>query len=106
VPGLGQTDSGTGLKTLDDVVLCPSSPSSFCRFHSPWLAKVSSKGGASPLHGRFRRKPESSISKGLGNTWTPVFTGVTTFYEFIKVDNLVKSRKTLFFVIPANAGIQ
>jgi len=31
----------------------------------------------------FRRKPESSIFNQLQSTWTPVFTGVTTFYEFI-----------------------
>jgi hypothetical protein len=33
----------------------------------------------------FRRKPESSRFKQLQTIWTPVFTGVTTFYEFIKV---------------------
>jgi hypothetical protein len=27
----------------------------------------------------FRRKPESSLLIDLQNTWTPVFTGVTTF---------------------------
>jgi len=42
----------------------------------------------------------------LQNTWTPVFTGVTTFYEAINLDGLVKSRKYPFFVIPAKAGIQ
>jgi hypothetical protein len=26
------------------------------------------------------------IFKELQNSWTPVFTGVTTFYEFIKVE--------------------
>jgi hypothetical protein len=31
----------------------------------------------------FRRKPESSKFKQLQTIWTPVFTGVTTFYEFI-----------------------
>jgi hypothetical protein len=31
----------------------------------------------------FRRKPESSYFKELSNLWTPVFTGVTTFYETI-----------------------
>jgi hypothetical protein len=31
----------------------------------------------------FRRKPESSLFTGLQNTWTPVFTGVTTFYEAV-----------------------
>ena len=29
-----------------------------------------------------------------------------TFYEIVKVDGLVKSRKVLFSVIPAKAGIQ
>jgi len=28
-------------------------------------------------------KLESSIFKDLQNSWTPVFTGVTTFYETI-----------------------
>jgi hypothetical protein len=28
-------------------------------------------------------KPESSLFKQLQTIWTPVFTGVTTFYEFI-----------------------
>jgi hypothetical protein len=32
----------------------------------------------------FRRKPEFSIIKILQTSWTPVFTGVTTFYEIIK----------------------
>jgi len=32
----------------------------------------------------FRRKPESSLFNQLQSTWTPVFTGVTTFCEFIK----------------------
>jgi hypothetical protein len=32
----------------------------------------------------FRRKPESSFFDHLQNVWTPVFTGVTTFYEAIK----------------------
>jgi hypothetical protein len=31
----------------------------------------------------FRQKPESSVFKQLRTIWTPVFTGVTTFYEFI-----------------------
>jgi hypothetical protein len=67
----------------------------------------------------FRRKPESRVPgenrdpafeiipyfrrDGL---WTPVFTGVTTFYEIINLDELVKSQKTGFSVIPAKAGIQ
>ncbi|MFO7971820.1 MAG: hypothetical protein R6U40_08730 [Desulfobacterales bacterium] len=33
----------------------------------------------------FRRKPESSIFKELQSIWTPVFTGVTTFCEFIMI---------------------
>jgi len=33
-------------------------------------------------------------------------TPMSTFYETVKVDELVKSRKTPFFVIPAKAGIQ
>jgi translocator protein len=33
----------------------------------------------------FRRKPESSSFKYLQLFWTPVFTGVTTFYESIIV---------------------
>jgi len=38
----------------------------------------------------FRRKPESSYFQYLKILWTPVFTGVTTFYENIKFDDLVK----------------
>jgi len=38
----------------------------------------------------FRRKPESSLFNWLQNFWTPVFTGVTTFYETIKIDVHVK----------------
>ncbi|MCX5912274.1 MAG: hypothetical protein NTV04_10115 [Deltaproteobacteria bacterium] len=33
----------------------------------------------------FRRKPESSFFKALPIFWTPVFTGVTIFYETIIV---------------------
>jgi hypothetical protein len=33
----------------------------------------------------FRRKPESSLLNSLPILWTPVFTGVTTFTEFIKM---------------------
>jgi len=33
----------------------------------------------------FRRKPESSLFKQLQTIWTPVFTGVTTFYECINI---------------------
>jgi len=33
----------------------------------------------------FRRKPESSFFKWLQMVWTPVCTGVTIFYEFIKI---------------------
>jgi hypothetical protein len=39
----------------------------------------------------FRRKPESSYFKYLKILWTPVSTGVTTFYEIIKIDGVVKS---------------
>ena len=41
--------------------------------------------------------------------WTPAFAGVTalgTFYEAVNFDELVKSRKMAFSVIPAKAGIQ
>ena len=31
----------------------------------------------------FRRKPESSNFRQLQTLWTPVFTGVTTFYELV-----------------------
>ena len=41
----------------------------------------------------FRRKPESSNSNLLQKIWTPVFTGVTTFDEFIKND-VKKTAKT------------
>jgi hypothetical protein len=34
----------------------------------------------------FRWKPESRDFKALQKQWTPVFTGVTTFYENIKLD--------------------
>ena len=36
----------------------------------------------------------------------PGFTGVTTFYEAIFIDDFVESPKTPFPVIPAKAGIQ
>ena len=32
----------------------------------------------------FRRKQESIIFKNIKKSWTPVSTGVTTFYEIIK----------------------
>ena len=32
----------------------------------------------------FRRTPESSLFSQLRRNWTPVFTGVTTFYETVK----------------------
>jgi len=35
--------------------------------------------------------PESSNFKNFKTPWTPVFTGVTTFYEIIKLDGFVKS---------------
>jgi hypothetical protein len=31
----------------------------------------------------YRRKPVSRNIKGLKKHWTPVFTGVTTFYEAV-----------------------
>jgi len=49
---------------------------------------------------------ESSLFKHF---WTPACAGVTTvgtFYEFINIDELARSRKMLFLVIPAEAGIQ
>jgi len=33
----------------------------------------------------FRRTPESRFFEHLHNAWTPVFTGVTTFYEAINI---------------------
>ena len=38
------------------------------------------------------------------STW--VMLKIFTFYDTVKLDELVKSRKTPFFVIPAKAGIQ
>jgi len=32
-------------------------------------------------------RPESSRFKWLQMVWTPVFTGVTTFYEFINLES-------------------
>ena len=52
----------------------------------------------------FRRKPESRKNKHF---WTPAFAGVTalmTFYEAVKLDEFVKSRKSPFSVIPSNPG--
>jgi hypothetical protein len=54
----------------------------------------------------FRRRPESSISRELQQTWTPFFNGVTTFYERIYNDEFVKSPKTAYIVTPAKAGVQ
>jgi hypothetical protein len=34
----------------------------------------------------YRRKPVSRNIIWLQKHWTPVFTGVTTFYEFVKMD--------------------
>jgi hypothetical protein len=39
-------------------------------------------------------------------SWTPAFAGVTTFYEFVMLDEPAKSLKMPFSVIPAKAGIQ
>ena len=51
----------------------------------------------------FRRKPESSIFKELQNSWTPVFTGVTTFYEAVKVQcNIVDF---LDYILPESLGL-
>jgi hypothetical protein len=36
----------------------------------------------------FRRKPESSVSKRARDTWTPFFSGVTSFYETAKFTRL------------------
>jgi len=33
----------------------------------------------------FRRRPESSYINGFRLVWTPVFTGVMTFYEAIEI---------------------
>src|SRR3989304_7921785 len=38
----------------------------------------------------FRRKPESSAFNSLWRYWTPVFTGVTTFYESVVLDAFKK----------------
>jgi len=40
---------------------------------------------------RDKLQPESSLFNMFRHLWTPVFTGVTTFYEVIKVDGFVKS---------------
>jgi len=48
----------------------------------------------------FRRKPESSLFKELQTIWTPVFTGVTTSCEFIKVDVWEPDIKELFDKYP------
>jgi len=50
--------------------------------------------------------PESRDFKALQKHWTPVFTGVTTFDEFVIHDALVKSRKYPRIVIPVKTGIQ
>jgi hypothetical protein len=50
--------------------------------------------------------PESSYFKYLKILWTPVFTGVTTFYKIVKVDEIVKSPQIRFSVIPVETGIQ
>ena len=47
----------------------------------------------------FPRRRESSIFKSLLILWTPVFTGVTTFYEAIKFnDSGFLLRPSLFLV--------
>jgi hypothetical protein len=42
----------------------------------------------------------------LEKYWTPAFTGVTTIYEVVIFDVLVRSRKSTPNVMPAKAGIQ
>jgi hypothetical protein len=39
-----------------------------------------------PYQVRGKLQPESSVFNQLKILWTPVFTGVTTFYEFIILD--------------------
>ena len=53
---------------LDELVKSPES--------SFWVIPV-------PHEARDKLQPESSLSNGLWTVWTPVFTGVTTFYETI-----------------------
>jgi len=53
----------------------------------------------------FRRKPESSHFKELSSLWTPVFTGVTTFYEAIKVDPCQKTKHSLRVVIRSRGEV-
>ncbi len=38
--------------------------------------------------------------------WTPVCTGVTTFYRIVKFDAFVKNSQIRFSVIPVKTGIQ
>ena len=49
------------------------------------------------------RQVFSSLPECVGGQtiWTPVFTGVTTFYEFILFDNVVKNPTYPLTVIPA-----
>jgi len=49
----------------------------------------------------FRRKPESSKIKQLKSFWTPVFTGVTTFFETVKLRKVSCSIK---LAAPAASG--
>jgi hypothetical protein len=50
-----------------------------------WLANLmNSQKVGFPALPSFRRKPESSIFRWLHIAWSPVFTGVTTFYETVK----------------------
>jgi hypothetical protein len=48
-----------------------------------------SKGGLGGFKTYFLTKPESRYFKYLEIHWTPVSTGVTTFYETIKADFLL-----------------
>jgi hypothetical protein len=49
-----------------------------------------------PYQARGKLQQESSLFKHLEFSWIPVFTGMTTFCEFIIIDDLVKSRRVSF----------
>ena len=38
--------------------------------------------------------------------WIPAYAGMTTFYECVNLDGLVKSLNIRSFVIPVKTGIQ
>jgi len=46
----------------------------------------------------FRRKPESNFFNWLQSFWTPVFTGVTTFYETINDIREYQDEASWFFL--------